>query len=106
MPLPSAVEEDKEALTSCSSVLLSVSSSCAAAQGKHRGRPRAEGPVCSLIGGLRGSCPLTCVGQETVAGVASHVVNARALVQAGVGSAFIDIGLAVGSWVRKKEIEL
>lgn len=106
MPLPTPVEEDEEALTSWSSVLLSVSSSCAATQGKRRGRPGAEGPVCSLIGGLRGSCPLTCVGQEAVAGVAGHIVNARALVQARVGSTFIDIGLAVGSWVRKKEIEL
>lgn len=58
------------------------------------------------MGGLRGSCPLTCVGQEAVAGVAGHVIDARALVQAGVGGTFIDIGLAVGSWVRKKETEL
>lgn len=106
VPLPSPAEEDEEALTSCSSMLLSVSSSCAAAQGKHRGRAGAERPVCSLMGGLRGSRPLTCVGQEAVAGVAGHIIDARALVQAGVGSTFIDIGLAVGSWVKKKEIEL
>lgn len=56
----------------------------------------------SLSEGIGGSgSPLTCVGQEAVAGVAGNVVDARALVQAGVGSAFVDIGLAVGSCVEK-----
>lgn len=39
----------------------------------------------------------TGVRQDTVALVARDVVNARPLVEAGVGGTFVDVGLAVGS---------
>lgn len=39
----------------------------------------------------------TCVGQRAVALVPRHVVDTRALVQTGVGRAFVDVGLAVGA---------
>lgn len=71
-------------------------SACA---GDQFGVPR-EAETPQGCAGARGA-PLTCVGQEAVAGVASNVINARALVQAGVGSTFVDIGLAVGACVRK-----
>lgn len=41
---------------------------------------------------------LTCVGQEAVALVPSHVVDTRALVQTRVGRTLVDVGLAVGAW--------
>lgn len=58
-----------------------------------------EAETPQSCGGM--GCPLTCVGQEAVAGVASDIINARALVQAGVGSTLVDIGLAVGACVMK-----
>lgn len=40
---------------------------------------------------------LTSVGQQTVALVSSHIINAGALVEAGVGGTLVDVSLAVRS---------
>lgn len=37
----------------------------------------------------------TGIGQQAVALISSHIIDAGALVQAGVGSTFIDVSLAV-----------
>lgn len=47
--------------------------------------------------GHQGVTVLSCVRQNTVALVPCNIVNARPLVEAGVGGAFIDVGLAVRS---------
>lgn len=39
----------------------------------------------------------TCVGQQAVALVSSYIIDAGALVQAGVGRTLVDVSLAVGS---------
>lgn len=48
----------------------------------------------------------TSIGQQAVALISSHIIDAGALVEAGVGSAFIDVSLAVrpcNGWIRKDE---
>lgn len=51
-------------------------------------------------------CLLTCVWQETVAFVAGYVIYAGSLIQARVGSTFVDIGLAVGPCVRRTKTRI
>lgn len=43
----------------------------------------------------------TGVRQQAVALVSSHIIDAGALVEAGVGGALIDVSLAVRSWVGR-----
>lgn len=48
----------------------------------------------------------TSIGKQAVALISSHIIDAGALVEAGVGSTFIDVSLAVRpcrGWIREDE---
>lgn len=54
-------------------------------------------PLPKAVQGLQRPSP-TCVGQQAVALVPSHIIDACALVQTRVGCALVDVGLAVRAW--------